>query len=46
MRRFGFTLANRICGSVQMIVIRRFSKAFSGPPSAGGGVGILDMVVV
>jgi len=46
MRRCGFTLAHWICGSVQMMVIRRLSKAFSGPPSAGEGVGILDMVVV
>jgi len=46
MRRCGFTLANQICGSVQMMVIRRLSKAFSGHPSAGEGVEILDMVVV
>ena len=46
VRRCGFTLANLMCGSVQMIVIRRLSKAFSGPLSAGEGVGILDMVVV
>ena len=46
VRRWGLTLAILTECVVLMMVFRRFSKAVWGPPSAGEGVGISDMVVV
>jgi len=46
VRRCGQTMASLWAGKEVIMLFRMSSKAFLGPPVAGEGVGIFDMVVV